>query len=107
MRRKTLKHGTLEFSVDYNLDCEDFELTNVNDKDLTEDVDSQWVTNYVHGLSEKIKEFYPSEHRTEGTIHLCGDHMLMKYRSFKSPDWDNFEDVDLGVVDMVPFVYTT
>lgn len=107
MRRKKLKVGTLEFSVDYNLDCEDFTLTNVNDKDLTEVVDSQWVTNYVHGLSDKIKEFYPSQHRTEGTIHLCGDYMLMKYRSFKSPDWDNFEDIDLGVVEMIPFVYTT
>jgi hypothetical protein len=107
MRRKTLRHGTLEFSVDYNLDCEDFTLTDVKDRDLTENVNFMWVTNYVHGLSDKIKEFYPSQHRTEGTIHLCGDYMLMKYRSFKSPDWDNFEDVDLGVVDMVPFVYTT
>jgi uncharacterized protein YkuJ len=107
MKRKTLKNGTLVFSVDYDLECEDFELTDVNDEDLTEDVDFKHVTNYVHSLSEKIKEFYPSQHRTEGTIHLCDDYMLMKYRSFNSPDDDNFKDIDLGVVDIIPFVYTT
>lgn len=103
--RKKITEGTIEFSVDYNLDCEDFTITNGKDIDISEEISYTEVTNYIHGVVEKVKDFNPSEHRTEGTIELCGNNMVISYRSFNSPDWDDYDEVELDEVDIIPFVY--
>jgi hypothetical protein len=105
--RKKLTNGTIEFSVDYNLDCEDFTIVDGKGRNITENVNHNHVTSYIHCLCERIPSFRPSQHRTEGTILMNGNDMEISYRFYNLPDWDDSTDVDLGVVEIVPFIYTT
>ncbi len=94
----------LEFSLDYDGVCEDVELFQVGDNDLTDEVDYDKVDDFVKKLIE-VDGFFVSEHRTEVSIGWDGEgKMIVFFRYFNSPDDGNFDDTEI-VIEPIEFTW--
>jgi hypothetical protein len=98
-----LKNGVIEFSLNDNLDCENYEIIDVNGNEITTTYDN--VENYLNKVIKENINFIPSDHRTVGTIKLMNDFMSISYKSYNRPDWNDFDTVELGIVDIIPLTY--
>lgn len=101
--KKTINNGSLDFSLDYDLECEDFNLYN-GDEEI-DDVSYDDVTNYVNKLIKEVNEFEVSEHRTEGVIEFKGDKMEIRLSVFDLPEDGEFHDVVIENIPIIPFEY--
>jgi hypothetical protein len=94
----------LEFSLDYNGDCEDVELFQVGDEDLTNEVEFNKIDDFVKKLIE-VDGFFVSEHRTEVSIGWDGTgKMVVFFRYFNSPDDRDFDDTEI-VIEPIEFTW--
>ena len=86
-----LVEGNLHFTLNDNLDCEDYILTN-SDNEVIEVQKFSTVENFVKEVFEKFKLSF-SEHRTQGFIHWNIDRTHIEVETFRSPDWDDYEEI--------------
>ncbi len=94
----------LEFTLDYNGDCEDVELFQVGDEDLTNEVEFNKIDDFVEKLIE-VDGFFVSEHRTEVSIGWDGTgKMVVFFRYFNSPDDGDFDDTEI-VIEPIEFTW--
>jgi hypothetical protein len=94
----------LEFSLDYDGVCEDVELFQVGDEDLTNEVEYNKIDDFVEKLLE-VDGFFVSEHRTEVSIGWNGTgKMVVFFRVFNSPDNFNFSDHEI-VIEPIEFTW--
>jgi len=97
------KNCVIEFSLDYNLDCEDFSILDVNGNKI--ETTYERVRDYLKKVISENVNFVPSEHRTRGVIKLMNEFMSINYISYNRPDWDDYNNINLGIVNLVPFEY--
>ena len=91
----------LEFSVDYEGQCEDFQYME-GDIDKSDEIDDDQVTKFVEELSEKVDGFMLSEHRTQGWVNWYDDGTMdLSFRYFNEPEDGEFDDYELFDVNYV------
>jgi hypothetical protein len=94
----------LEFSLDYDGNCEDIELFQVGDEDLTEQVNFDKVDNFVKKLIE-VDGFYISEHRTGVSIGWDGTgKMVVYFTFFNSPNDHDYDEYEI-VIEPIEFTW--
>lgn len=94
----------LEFSVDSDGVCEDFQYM-VGDVDKSNEIDYDQVTAFVNELSEKVDGFMLSEFRTQGWVNWYDDGTMdITFRYFNEPDWAEFDDYELSNVKVVELI---
>lgn len=104
MTKKIIKNGSLYFSLDYDLECEDFNLyEKVDGNDIEVDVSYEEVTDYLHKLIKEVKGFRVSQDRTEGTISFKGDNMDMSISVYTLPEENETDDYRIKNVPIIPF----
>jgi hypothetical protein len=94
---------TLEYSMDYSQECEDFTFE-ISGRDHSDDVTDNQVTEFINSLVDEVKGFYLSLDRTEGTV-IWYDNGLMRIdnRTYNSPDWNDFDEVRLKDIPLIDF----
>lgn len=94
----------LEFSVDSDGVCEDFQYME-GDVDMSNEIDYDQVTNFVKELSEKVDGFMLSEFRTQGWVNWYDDGTMdINFRYFNEPDWAEFDDYELSNVNVIELI---
>ncbi len=101
--KTTNKECYIDFSIDYNGDCEcvdefvvDNEVVQIDDED---------VESLIEKL-QKVEGFFQSEHRTQVRIWWNQDGTMdVRYRSYTEPDWDEFEDHKLLGIPRIEFEF--
>ena len=95
------KVSYIDFSIDYNGDCESVDDFVINDESVT--IDDEDVNPLIEKLQE-VEGFYISEHRTQVRIWWNEDGTMdIRYRSYDEPDWDEFDDHELLGIPRVEF----
>ena len=99
---------TLEYSIDYSQECEDFTLDVLCDygdmEDHSDDFTYKQVTDFINSLVGVVKDFYLSEDRTEGTITWFDNGtMSIRNRMYNSPDWSDFDEVWIEGIPSIDF----
>ena len=92
----------LEFSLDYNGQCEDVSTFEVEGQDFTDDVYFDDVDKFVKEL-EKLENFYVSEHRTEVRVFWKDGTMNVHFRFFNEPEDGEFDDHELKDLKPINF----
>jgi hypothetical protein len=100
---RLLVNGNIEFRLNDDLQCEDFFITDLKGNEI--ETDHETVEIYLNKVISKIQKFVPSDHRTMGDIKLMNEFMSISYKSYNSPDWDDYDEKQIGIVDMIPFKY--
>ena len=94
----------IDFSLDYNGQCEDISTFEVDGQDFSEDIYFEDVDKFVKEL-EKLDKFYVSEHRTEVQVYWNEGKMNVKFRYFNEPeDWE-FDDEELIGLEPIELVW--
>ena len=87
------KVSYIDFSIDFNGECECVDDLVINDESVT--IDDEDVNPFIEKLQE-VDGFYVSEHRTEVRIWWNEDGTMdVRYRYFNEPDWNEFDDHEL------------
>jgi hypothetical protein len=99
---------TLEYSMDYSQECEDFTFEVQSDygdrEDHSDEVEYKQVTDFINSLVGVVKDFYLSEDRTEGTITWFDNGtMSITNRMYNSPDWSDFDEVRIEGIPSIDF----
>ena len=95
----------LEFSLDYDGQCEDISTFEVEGHDKSEDVYFEDVDNFVKEL-EKLDKFYVSQHRTEVRVYWNEDGtMNVHFRYFNAPEDGEFDDHELNGLEPIELVW--
>ena len=94
----------LEFSLDYNGQCEDISTFEVEGHDKSEDVYFEDVDKFVKEL-EKLDKFYVSEHRTEVQVYWNEGKMNVTFRYFNEPEDGEFDDHELNGLEPIKLVW--
>jgi len=105
---KTKKNKTmvkeLEFSVDYDGECEDYTYT--IDGVQIDTIEFEEVTDFIKKLEESVEKFWLSEHRTEGVVTWNEDGTMdISFRTYNSPDWGNFGENEINGLPSIEFEY--
>ena len=83
----------IEFSIDYNDNCECVDEFIVNGEPV--EIDDCDVQPLIDEL-KKVKGFYTSEHRTEVRVWWNENGTMdVRFRYFNEPDWGEFDDHEL------------
>lgn len=94
----------LEFSVDFDGECEDYTYT--IDGETLDFIEFEEVTEFIKKVTEQVKDFWLSDHRTEGTITWNEDGTMdIFFRTYNEPDWGNFDDHDIEGITPIEFEY--
>jgi hypothetical protein len=84
----------IDFSIDYDGNCECVDDFLINDEEVSINDDSD-VQPLIEEL-QKVEGFYLSEHRTQVRIWWNEDGTMdVRYRYFNEPDWGEFDDFEL------------
>jgi hypothetical protein len=99
---------TLEYSMDYSQECEDFTFevqSNYGDReDHSGEVEYKQVTDFINSLVHVVNGFFLSEDRTEGTITWFDNGtMSITNRMYNSPDWSYFDEVTIEDIPSIDF----
>ena len=99
---------TLEYSMDYSQECEDFTFEIQSDygdrEDHSDKVNHKQVTDFINSLVQDVTEFFLSEDRTEGTITWFDDNtMSITNRTYNSPDWSDFDETEIDNIPQIDF----
>lgn len=87
------KVSYIDFSIDYNGDCEYVDDFIVNNEEV--EIDDEDVNPLIKKLQE-VEGFYISEHRTEVRIWWNEDGTMdIRYRYYNEPDWNEFDEHEL------------
>lgn len=94
----------IEFSLDYDGNCECIDTFEVNGEDRINEISESNVDEFVEKLS-KFDEFLISEHRTEVRVSWF-DHgkMFVDFRYFNEPEDGEFDDHEFET-DSIDIVY--
>ena len=94
----------LEFSVDYNGDCEDFTYT-IDGVEI-DYINFDEVSEFIKKVEESVEKFFLSEHRTEGVITWNEDGTMdISFRTYNEPDWGNFDNHEINGITPIVFEY--
>ena len=94
----------LEFSVDYDGECEDYTYT--IDGVQIDTIEFEEVTDFIKKLEEGVEKFWTSEHRTEGVVTWNEDGTMdISFRTYNSPDWGNFGEKEINGLPSIEFEY--
>ena len=99
-----MKKGYLSFSLDYDGRCQDVDTYEVDDVNLTENVNYESVDKYVQKLWDEVEGFNVSEHRTEVQVWWRTNVMEIHYRYFNEPEDGEFDDIELYSDKPIEFV---
>ena len=84
----------IDFSIDYDGNCECVDDFLINDEEVSINDDSD-VQPLIEEL-QKVEGFHLSEHRTQVRIWWNEDGTMdVRYRYFNEPDWGEFDDFEL------------
>ena len=99
----TNKECYIDFSIDYNGDCECVDDFVVDDEIIQ--IDDEDVESLIEKL-QGVEGFFQSEHRTQVRIWWNQDGTMdVRYRSYTEPDWDEFEDHELLGIPRIEFEF--
>lgn len=98
------KEINLEFSLDYNGECEDINSFLVDGKDLSDDVQNDSVDEFVEKLLD-LDDFYVSDHLTEVQVIWKDGKMSVFFRYFNEPEDGEFDYYELKDLDPIEFVW--
>lgn len=95
----------IDFSLDYDGQCEDISTFEVDGQDFSEDVYFSDVDKFVKEL-EKLEHFYVSEHRTEVRVFWNEEGtMNVHFRFFNEPEDGEFTDHEINGLEPIKFVW--
>jgi hypothetical protein len=84
----------IDFSIDYDGNCECVDDFLINDEEVSINDDSD-VQPLIDEL-QKVEGFYLSEHRTQVRVWWNEDGTMdVRYRFYNEPDWGEFDDYEL------------
>jgi hypothetical protein len=84
----------IDFSIDYDGNCECVDDFLINDEEVSINDDSD-VQPLIEEL-QKVEGFYLSEHRTQVRVWWNEDGTMdVRYRFYNEPDWGEFDDYEL------------
>ncbi len=93
----------IDFSIDYDGNCECVDDFLVNNEEVT--IDDSDVQPLIEKL-EQLEGFFISDHRTQVRIWWNQDGTMdVRYRSYTEPDWDEFEDHELLGIPRIEFEF--
>lgn len=92
----------LEFTLDYDGQCENIDTFEVDGQDFSDDVYYDDVNKFVKEL-EKLENFYVSEHRTEVRVFWENEKMNVLFRFFNEPEDGEFDDHELKDLEPIKF----
>ena len=94
----------LVFSVDFSGECEEYTYT-IDGVEL-DFIGYDEVTEFINKVVDQVKDFWLSEHRTEGTINWNEDGTMdISFRTYNEPDWGNFDDHEIEGITSIEFEY--
>lgn len=96
------KEMYLEFSLDYDGECEDITTFEVDGQDFSDDLEYDKVNEFVEELM-KLDEFYVSDHRTEVQVLWKDNKMNVFFRFFNEPEDGEFDDYELKNLEPIKF----
>jgi len=96
------KEMFLDFSLDYDGQCENVDMFEIDGQDFSEDLDENKVDEFVEKLM-KLDEFYVSDHRTEVQVYWKDDKMNVSFRFFNEPEDGEFDDYELKDLEPIKF----
>jgi hypothetical protein len=92
----------IDFSIDYDGNCECVDDFLINDEEVSINDDSD-VQPLIDEL-QKVEGFYLSEHRTQVRVWWNEDGTMdVRYRFYNEPDWGEFDDYELLGLPPVEF----
>lgn len=92
----------LDFSLDYDGQCENVDTLEIDGQDFSEEVDYKKVDDLVKKLTE-LEHFYVSEHRTEVQVYWKNDTMNVSFRFFNEPEDGEFDDYEINGLEPIKF----
>jgi hypothetical protein len=94
----------IDFSIDYDGDCESIDDFVINNEDGLDDVTDEDVNKLIGNL-KKIEGFMVSEHRTQVQVWWFENGtMNVHFRYFNEPDDSEFDDHELNDIPSVRFM---
>jgi hypothetical protein len=92
----------IDFSIDYDGNCECVDDFLINDEEVSINDDSD-VQPLIEEL-QKVEGFYLSEHRTQVRVWWNEDGTMdVRYRFYNEPDWSEFDNYELLGLPPVEF----
>ena len=92
----------IDFSIDYDGNCECVDDFLINDEEVSINDDSD-VQPLIEEL-QKVEGFHLSEHRTQVRIWWNEDGTMdVRFRYFNEPDWGEFDDYELLGIPPIEF----
>ena len=99
----TNKECYIDFSIDYNGDCECVDEFVVDNEVIQ--IDDEDVESLIEKL-QKVEGFFQSEHRTQVRIWWNQNGTMdVRYRSYNEPDWGEFDDHELLGIPRIEFEF--
>jgi hypothetical protein len=94
----------IDFSIDYDGDCESIDDFIVNNEEMLDNVTEDDVNKLI-GELRKIEGFMVSEHRTQVRIWWYEDGtMSVHFQYFNEPEDGEFDDIELENIPSVRFM---
>ena len=91
----------IDFSIDYDGNCECVDEFLINDEEVS--IDESEVQPLIDEL-EKVEGFLISEHRTQVRVWWNENGTMdVRFRYFNEPDWDEFDDYELLGIPPIEF----
>ena len=91
----------IDFSIDYDGNCESVDEFLINDEEVS--IDDSDVQPLIDEL-EKVEGFFISEHRTQVRVWWNEDGTMdIRFRYFNEPDWGEFDDHELLGIPPIEF----
>ena len=97
----TNKECFIDFSIDYNGECECIDDFVIDNQDV--EIDDVDVNPFISRLS-RVEGFFVSDHRTQVRVWWNENGTMdIRYRYYTEPDWDEFEDYELLGIPRIEF----
>ena len=97
----TNKECYIDFSIDYNGECECIDDFVIDNQDV--EIDDVDVNPFISRLS-RVEGFFVSDHRTQVRVWWNENGTMdIRYRYYTEPDWNEFEDYELLGIPRIEF----
>ena len=97
----TNKECFIDFSIDYNGECECIDDFVIDNQDV--EIDDVDVNPFISRLS-RVEGFFVSDHRTQVRVWWNENGTMdIRYRYYTEPDWGEFEDFELLGIPRIEF----
>ena len=99
----TNKECYIDFSIDYNGECECVDDFVIENEKVS--IDDDVLNPLIHQLS-RMEGFFISDHRTQVRIWWNENGTMdIRYRYYTEPDWGEFEDYELLGIPRIEFEF--